>query len=46
LVEAIIAIQDEFDLLIVITHIEELRDAFPVRIEVEKLQDGSRIRII
>lgn len=46
LVEAIIAVQDEFDLLIVITHIDELRDAFPVRIEVEKLQEGSRIRVI
>jgi exonuclease SbcC len=46
LVEAIIAIQDEFDLLIVITHIDELRDAFPVRIEIEKLPEGSRIRII
>ena len=46
LVEAITAVQDEFDLLIVITHIEELRDAFPVRIEVEKLPEGSRIRVI
>ncbi len=46
LVEAINAIQDDFDLILVITHIDELRDAFPVRIEVEKLADGSRVRVI
>ncbi len=46
LVEAITAIQDDFDLVLVITHIDELRDAFPVRIEVDKLSDGSRVRLI
>lgn len=46
LVEAINAIQDDFDLILVITHIDDLRDAFPVRIEVEKLTDGSRVRIM
>ncbi|NDJ86748.1 MAG: hypothetical protein GYB66_12750, partial [Chloroflexi bacterium] len=46
LVEAINAIQEDFDLILVITHIDELRDAFPVRIEVEKLAGGSRIRVI
>lgn len=45
LVEAITAIQDEFDLILVITHIDELRDSFPVHIVVEKAADGSTISI-
>jgi len=43
LVEAITAIQDNFDLILVITHIDELRDNFPVHIIVEKLAGGSRV---
>jgi exonuclease SbcC len=45
LVEAIQSIQDDFALLIVITHIEELRDAFPVRIDVVKTARGSQVSI-
>jgi len=41
LVEAINAIQDDFQLIIVITHIEELKEMFPVRIEVSKTPHGS-----
>jgi DNA repair protein SbcC/Rad50 len=41
LVEAITAIQDDFDLILVITHIDELKDAFPARIEVIKTNNGS-----
>jgi len=36
LVEAIRTVQNDFDKIVVITHLEELKDAFPVRIEVEK----------
>ena len=36
LVEAIQTVQDDFDKILVITHLEELKNAFPVRIEVEK----------
>lgn len=43
LVEAINAIQEDFDLVMVITHIEDLRDSFPVHIVVEKTGSGSRI---
>lgn len=43
LVEAITAIQDDFDLILVITHIDELRDHFPVHIVVDKLPGGSRV---
>ena len=41
LVEAIQAIQDDFQKILVITHIEELKDRFPVRIEVTKSERGS-----
>jgi exonuclease SbcC len=43
LVAAINAIQDDFHLLLVITHIDELKDAFPARIEVVKSPDGSQM---
>ena len=45
LVEAINAVQDHFDLLLVITHIDDLRDAFPVQITVTKTPDGSRVSV-
>jgi exonuclease SbcC len=45
LVEAIHAIQDEFDLILVITHIEELKEAFPARIEVTKTDAGSQVEM-
>jgi len=43
--EAIASIQDQFDSILVITHIEEFKDAFPVRIEVFKTEEGSNIRV-
>ncbi len=43
--EAISSIQDQFDCILVITHIEEFKDAFPVRIEVFKTAEGSNIRV-
>jgi exonuclease SbcC len=45
LVEAIISIQDDFARILVITHIEELKDAFPVRIDVTKTAEGSQFRL-
>jgi exonuclease SbcC len=45
LVEAINSVQDQFDLLLVITHIDELREAFPVQIVVSKTPDGSRVSV-
>ena len=45
LVEAIQAVQEDFDLILVITHIEELRDAFPVHIIVEKTASGSAVLV-
>jgi exonuclease SbcC len=46
LVEAINTIQDDFARILVITHIAELRDAFPARIQVEKDAHGSHIEIL
>ena len=43
--EAIIAIQDDFERILVVTHIDELRDAFPARIDVVKTPDGSVISL-
>ena len=45
LVEAINSIQEDFVRILVITHIEELKDAFPVRIEVTKTETGSHISL-
>ena len=45
LVEAITAVQDHFDLVLVITHVEDLRDAFPVQIAIAKTPDGSRVSV-
>jgi len=39
--EAINSIQGDFDKILVITHIEELKDAFPTRINVIKTAEGS-----
>ena len=36
LIGAIRAIQDDFETILVITHLDELKAAFPVRIEVRK----------
>ncbi len=46
LVQAISSIKDEFDLILVITHIDELKDAFPARLEVTKTRDGSIVEIV
>jgi exonuclease SbcC len=45
LVEAINSIQDDFEKIIAITHIDELKDAFPVHIEVTKTAEGSMIEV-
>ncbi|MBI4570912.1 MAG: SMC family ATPase [Chloroflexi bacterium] len=41
-VDVINAIADDFRLILVITHIDELKEMFPARIEVQKTPDGSR----
>ena len=46
LIEAINSVQDDFERILVITHLEELKDAFPVRIEVTKTEVGSTISVV
>jgi DNA repair protein SbcC/Rad50 len=43
LVEAINSIQGDFERILVITHIEELKDMFPARIDVVKTASGARV---
>jgi len=47
LVQAIQSISDDFDKILVITHLESLKEAFPTRIEVTKVPEiGSRFEVI
>ncbi|HLI48800.1 MAG TPA: SMC family ATPase [Chthonomonas sp.] len=46
LVEAIEAIKDDFEKILVITHMEDLKDAFAHRIEVTKDERGSHIHLV
>jgi exonuclease SbcC len=46
LVEALNAIQEDFEKIIVITHIDELKDAFASRIEITKTPAGSQFTIM
>lgn len=45
LIEAINLIRGDFAKILVITHLDELKDAFPARIEVEKTESGSAFRV-
>ena len=46
MIGALNAVQDDFACILAITHIEELKNAFNVRIEVEKTAKGSEITIV
>ena len=46
LVEAINLVRGDFAKILVITHLDELKDAFPTRIEVEKTGNGSTVRVV
>ncbi len=45
LIEAINSIQDDFEKLLVITHLDELKDKFPALITVSKTPEGSMITV-
>jgi len=45
LVEAIRAIEDDFQMILVITHVNELKDLFPTQILVEKGPAGSQVTV-
>jgi len=40
-VDAITSVQSDFKHILVITHIQELKDMFPVQIEITKTPQGS-----
>jgi len=46
LIEAINLVRPDFEKILVITHLEELKDAFPARVEVEKTPQGSNVKVI
>jgi exonuclease SbcC len=46
LIEAINLVKNDFAKILVITHLDELKDAFPTRIEVEKTAQGSVVSVI
>ncbi len=46
LVEAINAAQSDFQRILVVTHIDELKDAFPARIEITKGPNGAEINVV
>lgn len=46
LLEVIKSVQNEFELILVITHIDELKESFPVQIHISKEDDGSKIKLI
>jgi exonuclease SbcC len=45
LIEAINLVKRDFAKILVITHLDELKDAFPTRIEVEKTERGSTLHV-
>ena len=46
LIETIKLVSPDFEKILVITHLEELKDAFPSRIEVTKTASGSHVEVI
>jgi len=46
LIEAINLVRDDFAKILVITHLEELKDAFPARIDVVKTSTGSQVNVV
>ena len=46
MIEAVQALRAEFDKILVVTHIEEIKEAFPTIIEVEKTELGSTFNVV
>jgi exonuclease SbcC len=46
LIEAINLVKGDFAKILIITHLDELKEAFPNRIEVEKTPNGSMVTVI
>ncbi len=46
LIEAINLIQDDFEKILVITHVEQIKEAFATQLLVEKTPQGSRVTLV
>ena len=46
LIEAIDSIRDDFEKILVVTHLDELKEFFPARIEVTKGDAGSQLMVL
>lgn len=46
LVEVIKSIENEFELILVVTHLDELKESFPAQIQVVKDEEGSKVRLV
>ena len=46
LIETINLVRKDFEKILVITHLEDLKDAFPARLEVEKTLSGSSVNLV
>ena len=46
LIEAINIVKNDFAKILIITHLDELKDAFPNRVEVEKTERGSTVKVV
>jgi exonuclease SbcC len=46
LIEAINMVKGDFAKILVITHLDEMKEVFPQRIEVEKTERGSSVRVL
>jgi exonuclease SbcC len=45
-VECLQKVAERFATILVITHVEELKDLFPFRFEISKTAEGSRVEVI
>jgi len=45
LIEAINSVKDDFEKILIITHLDELKDTFQTQIQVTKSENGSEIRV-
>ena len=46
MIESVQALRSEFDKILVVTHIEEIKEAFPTIIEVRKTESGSTFNVV
>lgn len=46
LIEAIRLVKEDFSKILIITHLDELKEAFPNQIEIEKSEKGSKVRVV